>query len=160
MAGPATNVATMGAIYRGFGSRNLAIYLGVIIIGSIGFGAAFDLGVDSGLMSAPVTSHEHASWWAMASAIALSLLLARLAILDGVRWLRARRADAHESRLQVDVIGMTCGGCVRKLEAALLAVEGVVSAVVTRNPDRAIVVGSIDRARIDRAILVAGYQAD
>ena len=47
MAGPATNVATIGAIYRGFGSKQLAIYLGVLVVGSIGFGALFDLGMGS-----------------------------------------------------------------------------------------------------------------
>ena len=34
MAGPATNVATIGAIYRGFGKRVLAIYLATIVVGS------------------------------------------------------------------------------------------------------------------------------
>ena len=38
--GTATNVATLGAIYRGFGGRIFGVYLGTIIIGSIGFGMA------------------------------------------------------------------------------------------------------------------------
>jgi uncharacterized membrane protein YraQ (UPF0718 family) len=42
VAGPATNVATMGAIYRVFGGKVMAIYLGVIIASSLLCGALFD----------------------------------------------------------------------------------------------------------------------
>jgi uncharacterized membrane protein YraQ (UPF0718 family)/copper chaperone CopZ len=151
MAGPATNVATIGAIYRGFGARILAVYLGVIILGSIGFGAAFDLGIDAGLMSHLSPGHAHKAWWAVASALFLSLLILRLAIMDLMRWLAARANDDAAIQLEVDVLGMTCGTCVSKVEGALLGVDGVVSAVVTRNPDRAIIRGTVDRDRIDRA---------
>ena len=37
MAGPATNVATLGAVYRTLGRRPLAIYLSTIIVGSVAF---------------------------------------------------------------------------------------------------------------------------
>ena len=159
MAGPATNVATIGAIYRGFGVRTLSIYLGVIILGSVGFGAAFDLGIDSGLMSTPQPMHEHTTWWAMASALFLSALLLRLAILDAVRWLRSHKAvDSTSPTIEVDVRGMTCGGCANKLEGALRGVDGVDSVVVTLDPDRAVIRGSADRDVIDRAILSAGFQ--
>ena len=42
MAGPASNVATIGAILKGFGPRILGIYLGTIIVGSVGLGILFD----------------------------------------------------------------------------------------------------------------------
>ena len=35
LAGPATNVATVGAVYRSFGGRALAVYLVNIIVGSM-----------------------------------------------------------------------------------------------------------------------------
>ena len=38
MAGPTTNVATMGAIYRAFGQRVLAVFLGTVIVMSISLG--------------------------------------------------------------------------------------------------------------------------
>src|SRR5690606_154518 len=42
MAGPATNVATIGAVYRAFGRRILTIYLGTIVLGSLALGWAFE----------------------------------------------------------------------------------------------------------------------
>ncbi len=157
MAGPATNVATMGAILRGFGSRQLAIYLGVLIVGSLGFGIAFDLGFDP----VGVTGHVHGepspTWWAVASTILLGAMILRLAYRDLRGLVRARISGSGGATVEIPVSGLTCGACVRKLEDALLEVEGVVSAVVSRDPDRAIVRGDVSRAAIDRAIVGAGF---
>ncbi|MEO0529732.1 MAG: permease [Planctomycetota bacterium] len=42
MAGPATNAATIGAVYRGIGTRALAVYLGTIVVGSLVGGVLFE----------------------------------------------------------------------------------------------------------------------
>ena len=74
MAGPASNMATMGAIYKGFGLRNLGIYLGTLIVGSMGLALAFEelidpVSVQTVLASAGMVgegSHAHgdpAVWW-------------------------------------------------------------------------------------------------
>ena len=180
MAGPATNIATIGAIYRGFGRRQLAVYLVVLIVGSIGFGALFDFaaatGVDLGFSSfrglESTPDHHPRAWWAIGSALVLGILIARLALKDLLRFLRAHRtrlfagqgagqgADEAGDEVVASVSGMQCGACVRKVEAALLELDGVISAVVTRNPDRAVVRGAIDRARIEQAILAAGYSTN
>ena len=159
MAGPATNVATIGAIYRGFGSRQLAVYLGVLIVGSLGFGALFDFGINP--LNPVEHSHGQAApvWWAVASAGLMSALIARLALLDLSRFVRDRWFDRAADEVEIAVSGLSCGACERKLEGALLAVDGVISAVVSRNPDRARVRGDVDRTIIDRAILAAGYRA-
>lgn len=159
MAGPATNVATIGAIYRGFGSRQLAVYLGVLIVGSIGFGVLFDFGV--GPLNVSDHFHGQASpvWWSLASALLMAGLIARLAILDLTRFVRAHWFEKSSAEVEIAVGGMTCGECERKLEGALLEVEGVISAVVSRNPDLARVRGAVDRALIDQAIIAAGYRA-
>jgi hypothetical protein len=159
MAGPATNVATIGAIYRGFGGRQLLLYLGVLIVGSLGFGLLFDLGIN------PLSVHEHAqglahrTWWAAASALFLSALILRLATLELLGVLRARYArGTMEGSIEVGVEGLSCGACERKVEKALLALDGVASVSVTRNPDRAVVVGTAERERIFEAIGTAGYR--
>ncbi len=160
MAGPATNVATIGAIYRGFGGRQLLLYLGVLIVGSLGFGLLFDLGIN------PLSVHEHAqglahrTWWAAASALFLSALILRLATLELLGVLRARYARGTiEGSIEVGVEGLSCGACERKVEKALLALDGVASVRVTRNPDRAVVVGTAERERVLEAIGTAGYRA-
>ncbi len=76
MAGPATNVATVGAIYREFGGRTLAIYLATIILGSLGLAQVFDWLIAPGYIPDAVgTGHEHLAWWSHAAAAALAGLL-------------------------------------------------------------------------------------
>jgi len=157
MAGPATNVATIGAIYRGFGGRLLSVYLATIVIGSVGFGALFDLSIDPGSVTAHSLHHE-TTWWAVASAVLLSGLILRLAIRDLRRNLAGRWPFASRDVLEIPVAGLTCNVCVNKLEGALEAVDGVDSVHVTRNPDRALLRGAIDRSRVEQAIREAGYQ--
>ncbi len=158
MAGPATNVATIGAIYRGFGLRQLVLYLCVLIVGSIGFGALFDVGIGSLGALEHVHGEEQQTWWVVASTLLLGTLIARLAVVDLLRWVQQYWPGRSSEEVEVSVSGLSCGRCERKLEGALLGVDGVTSAVVTRNPDRAIVRGTIDRSKIDQAISAAGYR--
>ena len=55
---------------------------------------------------------------------------------------------------------MSCDRCIGKIEKALLAVDGVVTAVVTRNPDRAVVQGDAAMDQLDQAICDAGYHTE
>ena len=107
MAGPASNLATMGAIYKGFGARNLAVYLGTIIAGSIGLALAFEQIIDPASVQAVLAQtgmhageglvHAHpAEWWETASAVLLCGMLASFAFQDGRRAL-ARRTLKEES---------------------------------------------------------------
>ncbi|MCB9523459.1 MAG: permease [Myxococcales bacterium] len=155
MAGPATNIATIGAIYRGFGGRTLAIYLGTIVVGSAGLGWLFDFVIPAG--GGALAAHAHGvAWWASASAGLLVALFAFFAVDDLRGWWR-RRAPPAAQALELPVAGMRCGGCVRKLEGALNALEGVEAAVVEREPDRAIVRGPISEAAVRAAIVEAGF---
>lgn len=158
MAGPATNVATIGAIYRGFGARTLAVYLGTIIIGSIGFGLGFDFLL--GATATHAVAHDgHHSWWAVASAIVLLALLTWFAVDDAKTWWRRRSAGtAQSATIVISVDGMTCGGCVKRLESALLKADGVESAVVTLEPGSAAVSGSIDEQALRELIIATGYR--
>jgi uncharacterized membrane protein YraQ (UPF0718 family)/copper chaperone CopZ len=158
MAGPATNVATIGAIFRGFGARVLTVYLGVLIAGSIGFGALFDFGFGSADVIEHVHGPSHDSWWMVASALFLGALILQLALRDVSRFVRERWSIRSDDALAIPVEGMTCGGCVSKVEHALLELDGVSTALVSRNPGRALIRGKLDRAAIDRAIISAGYR--
>ena len=73
MAGPATNVATMGAIYRTLGNRTLGVYLGTLILLSVACGWAFGFVVES---SAIAVGHSHRveTWWRVLSAAGLIVL--------------------------------------------------------------------------------------
>lgn len=58
-AGPATNTVTMGVVKSMLGTRALVVYLSVIAIGSILFGALIDVGFDTLSITMDVDLHEH-----------------------------------------------------------------------------------------------------
>lgn len=65
MAGPATNISTMGMIHKEMGPRTLVLYLFSVVSASIGFGYAvnwlvYDVGVSS-LIRTEVSHHIHGS---------------------------------------------------------------------------------------------------
>lgn len=123
IAGPATNVATLGAVYGAFGKRIVAVYLGTIVIGSVALGSAFDFLLDGTVVAA----HVHGSSpVAAACAIALALAMALFAFESA-----ARRLRRPPKGLVLSVEGMTCGGCAKKVERAILEVPGVNAALVS-----------------------------
>lgn len=159
MAGPASNVATVGAVYRTFGRRTLAIYLGTLVVGSLGLGMLFDW-VVPGAGAAAAALHTHgASHWTAAAAVVLLALLAFFALEALARRVgrRVRPGDTepvHELAIQ----GMVCAGCVGRVERALAATAGVTSATVTLEPGRAVVRGEVDDQSLRQAIAAAGYR--
>jgi uncharacterized membrane protein YraQ (UPF0718 family) len=58
-AGPATNTVTMGVVKSMLGTRALVVYLSVIAIGSILFGALIDVGFDTLSINMDIDLHEH-----------------------------------------------------------------------------------------------------
>lgn len=81
MAGPATNLATLGAIYRTLGRRALSAYLSTIVVGSLIAGMLFNslIAVDDSLLR---HQHDHTAWWATASGIILAVIIAGLAATE------------------------------------------------------------------------------
>jgi len=160
MAGPATNVATVGAVYRTLGRRALAVYLATIIGGSLAAALIFDFVLEA-KPAAAVHVHGEGSGWAVASGVILLGLMAWFA-WDDLRRLVSRRFARRPGAgtpIEMGVSGMTCGGCVAKLEKALLAEEGVISVEVTLDPGRAVVRGAIDPGRVRGVIEQLGFQA-
>lgn len=162
MAGPATNVATMGAIFRRFGARTLVVYLIVIIAGSMGFAVAFDWLLSEVSTTGKIAHEGHGAWWTVACAVTLVGLMAWFAV-DGLRsWLRRHRrvTDPTVAEFKVPVRGMTCSGCAGRLEKALLNTEGVQSVVIHLEPGEAVVRGAVARSHVRQVIREAGFQSD
>jgi hypothetical protein len=163
IAGPATNVATIGAVYRRFGGRVLAIYLGTIIAGSVLGAMAFDALLSSSVIRA-TAAHDHHTypWWAVLSGLVLLALFAWFAVTDATRGWRGRQSGigAPEMELRVAVQGMRCANCVAHVERALQKLPGVESFVVRLDPGEAVVRGVVDEARVRQAIRDAGYQTE
>ena len=163
MAGPASNAATIGALYRSLGRRTTAIYLATIAIGSMAGGLLFE-SVWPSTLAVGAAAHQHgaaaAPLWQVAAALALLALLAFFAAEELRRRLRLRAfASANtEKVLALPVVGMNCQGCVAHLERTLQGDPGVAGARVTLEPARAEVRGSISEARMRELIAQAGYQ--
>ena len=61
MAGPASNLATVGSVYGRFGIRPLVIYLGVVSIGSIISALVFDWLIEANPSHQDANAHVHGS---------------------------------------------------------------------------------------------------
>ncbi|MEO1085187.1 MAG: heavy metal-associated domain-containing protein, partial [Acidobacteriota bacterium] len=68
-----------------------------------------------------------------------------------------RRAAAAD-HLSLPVEGMTCNGCVRKLEGHLATEGDVDEAVVQLEPGRATVRGRLSEARLRELIVESGFR--
>jgi copper chaperone CopZ len=169
MAGPATNVATVGAVYRSFGLRNLLIYLGTLAIGSVLLGMLFDFVIPAQPAAAGAEAH-HFSWLTIGAGGVVLLLVVYFAIRDATGWFRrlqglaiGRHAnpapDAMSQVLEVSVEGMTCNGCARKVENGLRALDGVAAVEVDLPSNSAKVTGRASEAEVREAIRQAGFRA-
>lgn len=159
MAGPATNVATLGAVWRTFGTRSVALYLGTLVVGSVGLGLAYEPLLGD-LVALQTGQHAHTAWWAAASAVLLLGAFAVFAVQDAqsaVRRWQAGRTRAETQTVEVPVAGMTCRGCAGKVERALLASPGVTSVVVDLDPGRAVVHGTASLAQLRGTVEAAGF---
>jgi len=162
MAGPATNVATLGALFRALGGKALTVYLATIIIGSIACGWAFGFVIDTSQMPIGL-GHEMHTWWTVASAVVLVALLARFAWDDALRLKKGWTTPAESMsgpRIKIGVQGMTCNNCVAKLERQLIADDQIDSATVTLEPGLAVVHGRANEARIRNIVERAGFRPD
>ncbi|MEN0066014.1 MAG: permease [Myxococcota bacterium] len=157
MAGPATNVATLGTVYRTFGRNVLGVYLATILAGSIGFGLLYEQ-VFGSLTATVAAAHAHTTWWSIASAVVLLGLLARFAYDDAMLWFANRTAVSDDERaLTIEVQGMTCEGCANKVQRALLATDGVQSAVINLDANTAVISGNAALSRLQQSITDAGF---
>ena len=122
MAGPATNVATIGAVYRTLGLRVLGLYLGTVIVMSLGFGLLFD----RLLFDVPAIAghHEHGANW-----LGVLSVLVLLALLGLLQWRRRQPASAVPAdggdAVVLTVEGMTCQHCVGSVKRTLEAMDTV-----------------------------------
>ena len=75
MAGPATNITTIGAIHARFGTKTTGIYLATIIIGSMAFAYVFDWLLTAQVAGNSHHDHSQIRWWETGSSGLLLLML-------------------------------------------------------------------------------------
>lgn len=168
MAGPATNVATVGAVYRGFGRKVTAVYLATVIVGSLAFAVLFESVIGGGALVAG-HAHEHGvPWWSATTAILLVLMFGWFGLQEFRRWRRNAKADRWSAEqvaagepggraVEIAVTGMTCGNCADAVESALLAAPGVQAARVDLSGGTATVWGGAAASTLREAVQDAGF---
>jgi len=157
MAGPATNIATIGAIYRTLGIRLLGVYLATVIVMSIAFALIFDALFAEQVM---VSIHQHSD--ELIGQISFALLGI---ITLWLYWFRYRNKQLNLKKLMEDdmgitlnVEGMSCQHCVANVKKSVEAVEGVDEAIPDLESGLVMVNGdSLDNEKIRQAITDAGY---
>lgn len=160
MAGPATNVATLGAVYRALGGRVLAIYLGTVVVMSILLGLTFD-SLLQGITPTP-HDHEHGiDWVATGSALLLSGLIAYLLLLRLKTRVQARGArTTPDGGLVLKVEGMSCQHCVVSVKKTLEGFDAVAEASPDLSSGLVRVRGDhLDVSAMVQAVKKAGFQA-
>ncbi len=157
MAGPATNIATIGAVYRTLGGRLLTVYIGTVIVMSIGFGLTFDFI----LPDAPVKpAHQHPT---SGPGIISALLLIAITIYLVIRRHRHKQLSRQHGETDMELIlkvqGMSCQHCVASVKESLERVAGVDTATPDLDTGNVMIKGdNPDREQLAAAIREAGYQ--
>jgi hypothetical protein len=137
ISGPATNAATMGAVRKTLGGKVLAIYLGTIAVVSLLAGMAM-----SGLSFAAGPAVAEGS-----PPLHVLGVAAGAALVAGTLWhagkdlgtaLARNRAGSTSCSLTLAVDGIECPSCESKVRSALLRLEGVRQAVVSRGSGTAV----------------------
>ncbi|HRE90112.1 MAG TPA: permease [Myxococcota bacterium] len=159
MAGPATSIATIGTVHKHFGRKVTALYLGTIIVGSLTFAWLFDTTL--GGLAAHAHHHEHGGlgWLSYVFAGVLVAAMAWFAVQEVRSFIRGKRTVADETpRLELEVSGMTCNGCVMGLERALSQVAGVEKTEVVLDGGKTTVLGRVERQAVVDAVRRAGFE--
>ena len=160
IAGPATNAATIGTVWKLLGKWSLTAYLATIIGISWIAGWLFD-----GMASATSISGIHAEhfghpqWWNHTAAIALIAILGNARIKRNLTKSSERSGTGDKPELlTVRIDGMRCSHCAQSVTDAVMSVPNVKTAEVNLDDGSATIIGSsVDRDLLSREIEALGY---
>ena len=157
MAGPATNVATIGAIYRTLGLKLLMVYLGTLISMSILFALLFEALFSDQIV---VSIHQHSNdLLGIFSAVILSMVTFWLFYFrNQQKQIKLQQFMENDMGITLNVEGMSCGHCVANVKKSLEALEGVELATPDLDSGKVLIDGDdLDNDQLIQAVTDAGY---
>lgn len=159
MAGPATNVATIGAIRNRFGNRTTMTYLITLIAGSMLGAWLFSTLVSASVSKEPIHLHHHVNWFSQLCAIALLTMIGWCAWKQfGKKGLAANSLSGSSQPVtQIGVGGMHCQSCVTRLEKALNRVANIEAVQVDLAAETITVQGDVPLPELHQTITDAGF---
>ncbi|MGB0647469.1 MAG: permease [Bradymonadia bacterium] len=160
IAGPATNTATIGAVYKTLGRKVTTVYLSITILGSVAFAYLFSLIVPSYAIPQIGAEHVHHTVW--------DLVFGAAFVLISVAWLvsllRSAKSedtsDVSDMKQTVSVEGMTCQGCVKRLQRALDDNELTAGAIVSLPPGQVFFNRPLQRLHIETVVKSSGFSVN
>ena len=119
MAGPASNAATMLVIAKEFGWRSFAIYFGVLLVGCFVIGYGMEQMLPRPQVSTLMENCEHVEWWSHVAGVLLLLAFIPHLRRSGHGHSHSESDDHAHGHEAWTLSGLTCQGCVKKLQAHL-----------------------------------------
>ncbi len=157
MAGPATNVATIGAIYRTLGLKLLMVYLSTLIVMSIIFALLFEAMFSE---QVAVSIHQHSNnITGIISTIVLGLVTIWLSYFrHQQKKIKLQHFMENDMGITLNVEGMSCQHCVANVKKSIEALDGVSEATPDLDSGKVLIDGdNLDSSAIKQAITDAGY---
>ena len=71
---------------------------------------------------------------------------------------KLRQGPVVGEQIEIAVSGMTCGGCVNKLDGALRKLDGVSFVSVDLDPQRAVVGGAVTPEDVKEVVRAVGFE--
>jgi copper chaperone len=98
------------------------------------------------------------NWLKIATGVIFGAVLVRSLVMRAVRRIRVKKNKEKENIMELNVEGMTCEHCAKRVTEALEKIDGVVSVSVDVKEGKAYVQGeNIDIAIMKKAVTDAGY---
>lgn len=162
-AGPATNAASLAVLTKSLGKKTVGVYLAITAASAIGFGLLLDGLIDWFSLPMPailIDSAAHGTnWLQIVTGVIFGAVLIRSLVMRVVRRARVRKDKKEEKTMVLNVEGMSCEHCSKRVREALEKVNGVESVSVDLKEGKAYVQGEdIDMAALEQAVQDAGYE--
>jgi uncharacterized membrane protein YraQ (UPF0718 family)/copper chaperone CopZ len=156
MAGPATNLATLGAVFRTFGPKTTCVYLLTMISGSVAAGLLFDSFLPAQMVG-NLIQHNHANWFSHICSVAVLGMIGWFAFEDLRRhfWHVPAKGD-----IRYRITGMTCENCAAGLERDFKKVAGIDNVTVQFSTAEARIEGNPVQGDIMEVFSNKGFTAE
>lgn len=160
MAGPAANLASIIIVGKSLGRLSAAIYLSVIVVGSIAIGMCIDYLMPADWFAASQTAteahcHLHVDLFSGVCSAVLVVLLINALIQ---KYLPNKVKDMENAQTTTIIVkGMTCGHCKAMVEKNLSKLPGVTSVAVDLATGRTTIEGAPDMVAVREVVDELGF---
>ncbi len=161
-AGPATNAASLAVLSKSLGKKTVAVYLAITAVSAIGFGLLLDGLI--GWFSLPMPDilggdmSQGTNWLQIVTGVIFGAVLVRSLVSRAVRRIKAIKNKKEGAAMVLEIEGITCEHCEKRVKEALQKIDGVVSVSVDVKEGKAYVQGEvIDIEVLKQAVKDAGY---